>query len=366
MVAPGAKLSAIVESAGFTASSTKAEDLAERMILRAMVERGDLRKMPTVLGATKLPTRTPTAAQVAAIVGIYGAGGATFRVTADASGGLTLSTLALGAWMPLSTVKMTLRSDGGFWAPNDKGTSIRAVTGWGRRYLVLRDRAGYGHYRSDILLGQRVLPGKPLSAAWEARLGKTWLTVTDVPTSTNWGAPPAVVIVGIPDLPGYVGMAGDSSGGATLLDPGSSETVGAMFLVIPTMQGRDLADVVFFQRGTEEWLRTGSATARPRASVPVLASGANAVTIGTEGYAEWRSFGAAATFGVAGAAAWKLYDGALAVVSSGVGDASSVAATAGAYLEVFGKAGAAVTVTVTAAPVPQPTATPLPSATAAP
>ena len=353
MVAPGAKLSAIVESVGYAISSTAVEELAERMILHALVDDGTLKKMPTILGATKLPARTPTAAQLAAIVGIYGSGGNTFRVTADTAGALSLSVLSAGAWTPLSSVPLTLRSDGGFWASNEKGTSIRAVTGWGRRYLDLRDRAGYGHYRSDVLLGQRVLPGKPLSAAWEARLGKTWLTVTDVPTSTNWGSPPTIGIVGIPDLPGYVGLSGDGGGdaGATLLDPGHSDTLGAMFLVIPTAQGRDLADVVFVERGTEEWLRTGSAMARPKGSVPVLATGANAVAIGSEGYAEWRSVAAASTLGVAGATAWKLFDAKLALIAAGVGNATTVAGPAGAYLEIFGAAGTHVTVTV-AAPGP--------------
>jgi hypothetical protein len=329
------------------------------MILRAMVERGDLKKMPTILGATKLPARTPTTAQLAAIVGVYGSGGNAFRVTADSSGALSLAILSAGTWAPLSTVKLTLRSDGGFWAPNAKGTSIRAATGWGRRYLDLRDRAGYGHYRSDLLLGQRVLPGKPLSAAWTARLGKTWLVVTDVPTSTNWGVPPAIGIVGILDLPGYVGLTGDGGGGtgATLLDASVSDSLGAMFLVIPTMQGRDLADAVFSTRGGEEWLRTGSAVARPMASVPVLASGANVVTIGAEGYAEWRSVAAASTLGVAGAAAWKLFDAKLAVIASGVGNATSATAPAGAYLEVFGKAGTNVAVTV-GAPSAAPAAAP--------
>ena len=349
--APGAQISAVVEAVGYAISSTNAEDLAERMILHALVDKGTLPKTPAIVGATKLPIRTPTAAQVAAVVGVYGAGGNTFRVTADAAGALTLSSLATGGWVPLSTTTFTLRSDGAFWAPNDKGTSIRAVTGWGRRYLDLRDRAGYGHYRTDLLLGERVLPGKPLTAAWQAREGKTWLIVTDVPTSTNWGAPPRIGIVEIPDLPGYVGTAGDGGGGGgvTLIDPSTSDALGAMFLVIPTAQGRDLADVVFLQRGGEEWLRTGSAVARPQASVPVLALGANTVTIGTEGYAEWRSVAAASALAIAGTDTWKLYDADLALVASGVGNAASVAATAGAYLEVFGKAGATTTVTVTAA-----------------
>ena len=346
-VAPGAKLAVVVEEAGLTASSTAAEDLGQRILLHALVDQGTLKKMPAILGATKLPMRTPGAAQLRAIVGVYGAGGNTFRVTADASGGLALSLLTSGTWAPLSSATLTLRSDGAFWASNDKGTSIRAVTGWGRRYLDLRDRAGYGHYRTDMLLGERVLPAKPLSAAWQARLGKTWLMVTDVPTSTNWGSPPTIGIVGIPDLPGYVGMSGDGGGGGgvTLLDPGSSATLAAMFLVIPTMQGRDLADVVFEQRDGEEWLRTGSAVARPQASVPVLTSGANSITIVEEGYAEWRSLSAAASLTIAGAVAWKLYDADLALVEQGVGNASAIAAPAGSYLEIFGTAGSRVTVT---------------------
>ena len=103
-----------------------------------------------------------------------------------------------------------------------------------------------------------------------------------------------------------------------------------------------------------------------RAHSTSAAPGANAATVGTEGYAEWRSFGAAASFGMGAATAWKLYDATLALVASGVGDATAIAATAGSYLEIFGKAGAAVTVTVGAAAVPQPTATPLATATAAP
>jgi len=349
IVAPGAHLSAVVESVGYGINSANAEDLAERMILHALVDDGTLGKMPAVLGATKLPARTPTAAQLGAIVGVYGAGGSTFRVTADAAGALTLAVLRSGAWAPLHT-DLRLRSDGAFWA-SEGHSSIRAVTGWGRRYLDLRSPGGYGHYRTDILLGERVLPGKPLSVAWQARVGQVWLLVTEIATSTLWGAPPTVSISDVPDLPGYVGMAGDGSGdAASLIDPGTSDTLGAMFLVIPTAQGRDLADVVFMQRGGEEWLRTGSAVARPKASVPVLATGANAVTTGTEGYGEWRSVAATSSLAIAGADAWKLYDAHLAVLASGVGAAATVAAPAGAFLEIFSKAGGHATVTVTTAP----------------
>ena len=75
LVDPRVKLAVVVESVGYLISSTAVEDLAERVILHALVDKGILKKMPAVLGATKLPARTPTAAQVAAIVGVYGPAG---------------------------------------------------------------------------------------------------------------------------------------------------------------------------------------------------------------------------------------------------------------------------------------------------
>ncbi len=346
LLAPDQQLAVIVEGAGYTLNSGPEEDLAERILLHARGDQGVLAQMPAVLEATTLPTETPTSAQLAAIVGIYGAGGGTFRVTADGAGALSFSPLNGNAWA-VNPAAFTLRSDGAFWATDAKGTSFRVVTAWGRQYLDLRQRAGYGHYRTDILLGERVLPGKPLAAAWQARLGKTWLVVTDVATSTNWGMPPTVSIAAIPNLPGYVGLDGNGGGNAlTVVDPSTSTTLGAMFLVIPTAQGRDLADVTFFRRGSEEWLRTGSAVARPIASVPALSSGVSTVRIGKEGYAEWRSIAVSSTLVIRGRGAWKLYDASLAVIAAGTGNARSVAAPAGSYLEVFGRSWATTTVKV--------------------
>ena len=63
-----------------------------------------------------------------------------------------------------------------------------------------------------------------------------------------------------------------------------------MMLIIPQLNGRDLDDLDIVQRDGAEWIRFGSYMHQPLASVPVLPSGAtDVVTIGPEGYAEWRA-----------------------------------------------------------------------------
>ena len=251
MLAPGAKAGVIVETVGYAISSTAAEDLAERIVLHALVDKGTLKKMPTVLGPTKLPTRTPTAAQIAAIVGVYGAGENTFRVTADARGGLTLSTLATGGWMPAPGT-LTLRSDGAFWVPGREGD-----------LAPRRDGLGSPIPRPARPVRVRPLPHRPppqrADPAREAAHGclgvprrEEWLTWMEIATSTNWGSPPWSS--GSSRSRTWPGTSGMTSGGSgvTPLDPSTSDALGAMFLVIPTAQGRDLADIVFFPQGGEE------------------------------------------------------------------------------------------------------------------
>ena len=63
-----------------------------------------------------------------------------------------------------------------------------------------------------------------------------------------------------------------------------------MMLIIPQLNGRDLDDLDIVERDGAEWVRFGSYMHQPLASVPVLPRGAtDEVTIGPEGYAEWRA-----------------------------------------------------------------------------
>ena len=91
-----------------------------------------------------------------------------------------------------------------------------------------------------------------------------------------------------------------------VVDPSASDTVAQMLLKIPVDLGRDLNDVVIVPKNGEEWVRYGSTLYRPQATVPILPVGTSTVTIGSEGYAEWRQVPVAGLVTFAGATAWKV------------------------------------------------------------
>jgi len=75
------------------------------------------------------------------------------------------------------------------------------------------------------------------------------------------------------------------------------------------------------------------------------------VTLGTEGYAEWRSLATAGTLTIAagGATTWRLYGPDLAVLGAGTTFPATVTAPkAGCYLVLFGPAGSSITLTAAA------------------
>src|SRR4029077_2589772 len=120
----------------------------------------------------------------------------------------------------------------------------------------------------------------------------------------------------------------------------------------PQDVGRDLDDLDIVERDGAEWTRFGSYMHQPLASVPVLPRRAtDVVTIGPEGYAEWRAVASDATpvqVKITTTGAWQLYDPAFATVANGKGSAvASLPAGNGlGYLTLFGDPGQTVTVAV--------------------
>jgi hypothetical protein len=201
-----------------------------------------------------------------------------------------------------------------------------------------------GHYVTDIVLGQRIAPGEPLSSAWKARVGHAWLFANEAAGSRAWSIGPSVALTAIPDLPGYVDVGYYEA--AAPVDVGGSDTLGSMFLAIPTAVGRDLEDLTVETRDGEEWLRWGGTVLRPQATVQILPAGAGAVRIGAEGYAEWRRATSAATVTTSGASDWKVLDADLTLVEAGHGDAAGSVVPAGGYLVVFADPRVAIGVAV--------------------
>ena len=131
------------------------------------------------------------------------------------------------------------------------------------------------------------------------------------------------------------------------VDPGESDTVGLMFLQIPGFGSRDMNDAVVEQHGGEDWIRFGDTLFRPLDGVPELADGANTVTFGAEGYAEWRALPVAANVGISAGTAWRLCDADMTVVAGGTTFPATVDASTGSYLVLFGPANSSTAVTVT-------------------
>ena len=116
--------------------------------------------------------------------------------------------------------------------------------------------------------------------------------------------------------------------------------------------GRDLDDLDIVERDGAEWTRFGSYMHQPLASVPVLPRGAtDVVTIGPEGYAEWRAVASDVTpmqVTITTTGAWHLYDSAFTSLANGNGSAvTSLPAGSGlGYLTLFGDPKQTITVAV--------------------
>ncbi len=192
------------------------------------------------------------------------------------------------------------------------------------QYILNRAPGGYGHYLDSSVFAQRVRrrPGN-LSAAWQARLSSTWLVVNENPDELAWnGMDPRLRLAAVPNLDGLIAVrppsdvpapaAGHIDTRFHIVDASASDTVATMMLIIPQSNGRDLDDLDIVERDGAEWIRFGSYMHQPLASVPVLARGAtDVVTIGPQGYAEWRAVASDVTpvqVTITTTGAWHLYD----------------------------------------------------------
>lgn len=346
ITAPDERLGVVVMGASGVTSSTAAK-VAERVLLAALVERGTLPAMPAPLPSTPLPVRAPTAEEKTAYSGFYGASGSLYRVTFLADDSLLLQSRDAGAPGPRFR-NMKLRSDGWYATDSDPISAVRFLTRAGRTYLAARVSSGAGHYTSTLLQAQKLDSREPLSAAWQARLGGTWLAANDDAYAAfpDAAPDPRFTFDTLDDLPGYLLI-----GGTKILcdmTPPASDRANGMFLQIPQVYGRDLVDAAVERRENTDWLRVGSTLYRPLSGVPAAGPGPTTVAIGSEGLAEWRKLPPAGTVAIGGSRAWLLYDADFTRLAYGSGSGSAALPGIGdaAYLMLFGAPGARVTINV--------------------
>jgi CubicO group peptidase (beta-lactamase class C family) len=305
---PDEKMGVIVSGAS-NFSSGNAMVIGERILLRALLERGRINDFPVPLPEIPKPLRTPTPQDLASITGHYAKNNNLMRIDANEDGSLTFRLFAGTAWMPYLD-DLQLRDNGWFSTDALPLLEFSTISADGRTYLVLRDAYGNRHYQDDTLFMQKIGPlEEPLSTAWSDRLQKSWLLVNGNPESllpTN--TEPRLSFFEPEGLEGLIAV--DTCDGFSIVDPSGSDDMGTMLLLMP-QGGRDLNDAFIIPRDDREWVRFGSFLYRPSDSVPILSAPAETITIGREGYSEWRSIqsdGSAVSVTVESNGVWKLFN----------------------------------------------------------
>lgn len=330
VVAPDQGLAVMVSGAGTTFSSGVAETIGEKILLRALVDKGAVKREPTVIKGMPATVR-PTAAMIKRMTGIYLGSLGNWRI--DRKGrALKVVRYADGGWTAPSPGRYVLGRDGRWWSTANPGTSLRLTRAWGRTYLVMRMLGGTGTYYSSMATAQKMRPDRTLPQ-WQARVGQKWLLRTEDPSSVAWELP-EVEVQNIPGLPGYLMMSGIV--GTVAFDAGSSSSVGSMFLQIPLMGGRDLYDFAV----SDDTLQFGSTLMRAVATVPDLTEG----TVIGDGAAQWFRVPRDMSVRLSGQSNWKVFDGQFTGVDQGGDGTPTVTLRAGHYLVLFGAQGSAITI----------------------
>jgi CubicO group peptidase (beta-lactamase class C family) len=366
IVSPQAQLG-IVVLAALGNGSARAIAIAERVLLRALYENGRIAAFPSPLPPVVPPVAPVPDGLLAAIAGEYAQGSVIVQLRAQPDGSLQASLRSDAGWTQ-SGSPLKYRHDGWFASDQDPLRAFKVVDAdllsVPTQYILNRAPAGYGHYLNFGVFAQRVrrTPGN-LSAAWQARLSSTWLVVNENPDELAWnGMDPRLRLAAVPNLDGLIAVrppsdvpppaAGHIDTRFHIVDASASDTVATMMLIIPQLNGRDLEDLDIVDRDGAEWVRFGSYTHQPLASVPVLPRGATeVVTIGSESYAEWRAVASDVTpvqVTITTTGAWHLYDPAFTTVANGKRSAvTSLPAGSGlGYLTLFGDPGQTITVAV--------------------
>ncbi len=334
--------------------------IAERVLLRGLVEKGRLSGFPVPLPQRAEPVATPPAGLAESVAGIYGNYSNAVLIKAQPGGGISMHPLGAGGFPVESASILLYRADGWFTSDLAPLISLKAVDAGGNRYLAIRTVGADKAYLDSQVYTQKLAPrAAALSPAWSARLGRRWLVVNESPDGLPFlmGEDPRFALLALPELPGLLfslpALPPINMGWqAQVVDVSGSDLAGAMLLRIPGMQGTDMNQLDILVRGGEEWLRWGAYVHRPLETVPALPSArATAVAIGPEGYAEWRTLqlaGSPKSLTLSGARAWRLYDAGFATLDAG-GTATKPQLPAGTgtvYLLLFGDPGSTITAAV--------------------
>jgi CubicO group peptidase (beta-lactamase class C family) len=259
VVVPSERMGVIVTgTSGLDGAAAAA--VAERILLRKLVEKKSLTEMPKAAEPLALPPSTEPEQLLPRVSGIYASSEAAFKASPGTFyNGLKLERFDPGCrgWKPVAE-NLRLRTDGWWVRDEEPGIGYLFKTVGRRQYLARRWTTRFSGIRE--VFAERVAPGAGLDPEWRCLIGRTWVLASDraislVPDSDR--CLELVTLPGVDDLlfvkgRGFYPVDGSRGGGCA-----------RMMLQIPGFAGRDLDDLRLVPVNGELWLQSGSRLFRP-------------------------------------------------------------------------------------------------------
>ena len=274
IVLPEYGLSAAVSSSG--GSSAYCQMLATSLLLDQLEEKGIITERLSALDSFTPAEQTALDADMKQYEGLYGDSTSLMRLTMDDAGTLTLT----NAYAPTQAQTYIYCGDGLF--KHETGAlELRFTEQNGRTYLTYR---GYSAIDGlcDVVSETYYLEKLPenevtdeMQAAWAARQGKAYVSVTDKASSQLYMS--GLPMLGIGTVDGYL-----------LSNPLTSGSRADVAIQIPMMGGRDTSPFVFETIDGAEYMHYTDGLYMDISAVPDIYTGTQShLTIQPNGYNRW-------------------------------------------------------------------------------
>ena len=343
LVLPEEKLGVVIFGASGSFDSSQAVKISERILLRALVERGKIAAMPQQSSDALLPVETVSPEDKNTFTGYYASGATAYRLSFAADDALTVEEYTGKTTLSPKYQNLKRRRDGWYTADSAPEISIGLFAQSGYRYFVLRQKKGYGHYRTTSLFAQRLDNRSEITPIWQERQSERWLPVNDDPVLFSFGDR-SLKLGSVSGLNGYL------MGKNILRDmtPPSAERLDGLFLALPDIL-RDLQEVSTERVSNQNGLRQGSYRYRPLSGLSILPSGSTTIASRADEPTEWFQLPESGTLGISGGTHWFLYDARFETLASGTPTGTvTLSGTGAKYLAVFGKSGQTIHLNLTA------------------
>jgi CubicO group peptidase (beta-lactamase class C family) len=286
------------------------------------------RRIAVAGGAAYPPQAQAIPSELDRYVGEYVMEAAAVRISIDASR-RTLMLAGLGSQAP----PLELVYDNGYFYGRGGETRYYFVTGQGQDLLVA---STMGLVVYDTVMFQKLAPADPPLALEVPMDGEAWLVRNAPPWMELFeSAKPMATSRTYQELPGYVNL------------DGVRKIERPDFAGIAATALREQSDIALFHVDGKVWMRTANLLRSRARDVPALTSGSASMTIGPDGYNEWRAVaqGTILRFRMPGARARVIIAAADAVLHDSLVDGNEAYAPAGSYVFFAGAPGDTLRVT---------------------